>query len=181
MTPGSIRRFETERAFASAFPAQEDAARDLWEALSSEDVVIAKTDAYAERDICGMSYGDNRPTGGVIAEYVTDTGEGGAYLLQQGASIWEVYELIQKQHRMEDRLQRARFGELNEDPDELQRVVDVLQERVEARSDLETSFDEGWLPREATEQLYARRIVRNQQLTDQDSHFQTGLQEASDQ
>lgn len=171
MTP-QIHVIGTATQMARVWPARRQACRLLWDAVGTrDDGVLLEVPEHIERDLYGDLYGpEGRSRNGVLASIERDTGEGGAYLLADGASAREVYDVASKLDRARDRLDDAAWGVSDEDRAELQRVVDRLEQRLEQRQPMESSFGEEWVPRAAVRRVVSRRSERTPRPVGAASH-----------
>jgi hypothetical protein len=140
-------KVSSRQALVDAWPAREEVSRDIYEYLHDGGVLV-QVPIDIGRDICGAVIGpSNRENYGLIANIEAETGPGGAILLTDGASVRETHSVARKLKSAEERLIAARFGTVNDDVDELRRVVDTLEERVSGRKQMETSFTKHWVPK----------------------------------
>lgn len=151
-----VVRSRTKDEFADELNARPKAGYKLWPLLEDGSVII-ETNSQMERDLCGKLYGPpGRAHSAVIARIHKDSGEDGAFLTYGGASVREVLDMIRKRDRVRSRLEKALAGELDEDAMELRRVVDALDDRLQYRTDFDTSFSGEWVPKVAVACVYAR-------------------------
>lgn len=153
--PSSVSTFDNKTEFVRAFHARREAAHAIWDHLTPNRTVVLEVSEHWLTRLCGGAASTNREHHAIVATLQRDTGPGGAYLLRNGAAARELYRLIQKRDRMATRLPEAWMKVVDEDPSEIERVVETLNQRLEQR-DVATSFDEEWLPRRAASSTLAR-------------------------
>lgn len=166
----------TEDELVASWPAQPAACRRLWDWVGSrDDGVLIEVPKRVERDLCGALYGrTDRSRSAVLARIEHETGKGGAYLLRDGAAVREIHSLAMRVESARSRLVQARFGEIDEDDTELARVVDVLEERLERRSPMETEFDNRWVPKSLVSRIVTVDRTEDEPVTEPETS-QTSL------
>ena len=142
-------------AFVREYPIRDDVCCRLWELLDGTDAVLLELPASMVQNACDLKTKPARRVNrGVVANVTSGGRNNGRSYEICGASVCDVHDLLVKRDRAEQRLSEVESGERDEDPEELERVIETLTRRATARNDLDTSFRKFWVTESAIENAY---------------------------
>lgn len=171
-----VTEYASVDAFARSFFAHRDVCHAVWPALE-DGTAIVLVDDWVECEACGAQYAPARKTRALVGDVAVGLGDRDvdAFLVKDGASLWELYDVACKLDRMQDRERDARFRSTDEDLDEIERVVATLEERLQDRRPMDTAFAQHWIPKQTVERVFVRTDVDESEYRSAYSFKQQGL------